>query len=344
MKCKILIVFLFILTGCTTVEIEEYAIISGIGIDYQNQEYIVTYEIYDDKSGDVTALTSTVVTGQGFTVEEAILNTELKIEQKTYLNHCRMIIFSDNIIDEQMKEVINYLVHDPRMRSLEYVVISDKQLPQELLSHQDKEDVLCLKLYKDIKKNNNSFGIYSDCKFSKIVNLTQNNRKTTVIPTISYDKTIVFDGAILFDRFTIKQKINQEEVMLIQMLDNKLEEGFYKDNDISYYIKRFNSKKKYQNSIFTIELFFSLSIYDGNNQQKLINDFNTSLKEQITNLLQKYQNLKIDPFGVLDHIFNYHPFIFNHQSDLWEWYKKLNIEVVINTQIITTGFIEKVME
>lgn len=344
MKCKILIVFLFILTGCTTVEIEEYAIISGIGIDYQNQEYIITYEIYDDKSGDVTTLTSTVVTGNGCSVEEAILNTELKIEQKTYLNHCRIIIFSDNIINEQMKDVINYLVHDPRMRSLEYVVISDRELPQELLNHQGREDVFCLNLYKDIKKNNNSFGIYSDCKFSKIVNLTQNNRKTTVIPTISYDKTIIFDGAVLFDRFTIKQKINQEEVMLIQMLDNKLEEGFYKCNDISYYIKRFNSKKKYYNNIFTIELFFSLSIYDGNNHKNLINDFNSSLKAQIINLLQKYQNLKIDPFGVLDHIFNYHPFIFNNQSDLWEWYKKLNIEVDINTQIITTGFIEKVME
>lgn len=344
MKCKILILFFLIFTGCTTIEIEEYAIIAGIGFDYQNNEYIVTYEIYDDESGDVTALTSTVVTGIGLGVEEAIVNTELLIEQKTYLNHCRIIIFSNNIVNDQMKEVINYLVHDPRMRSLEYVVISDSQSPQDLFNRKDKENVLCLNLYKDIKKNNNSFGIYSDCKFSKIVNLTQNNRKTTVIPSIKYDKTIIFDGAVLFDRFTIKQKISQEEVMLIQMLDNKLVEGLYNYNSISYYIKRFKSKKKYSNNKMTIELFFSLTIYDGNNQEKLINDFNASMKEQVANLLQKYQILKIDPFGVLDYIFNYHPFIFNKQSDIWEFYKQLNIEVIINTQIIATGFIEKVME
>jgi hypothetical protein len=50
MNKKILLLILFLLiffvSGCTMLEIEDYAIVAGIGIDLKDNEYEVIYEIY----------------------------------------------------------------------------------------------------------------------------------------------------------------------------------------------------------------------------------------------------------------------------------------------------------
>ena len=49
-KLLILLIIPFILSGCYDYnELNDLAIISGIGIDYENEEYIVTYEILSTK-------------------------------------------------------------------------------------------------------------------------------------------------------------------------------------------------------------------------------------------------------------------------------------------------------
>ena len=51
MKKIILIITLFFLTGCYDYkEINDLAIISAIGVDYQNDEYIITLEVLNDQT------------------------------------------------------------------------------------------------------------------------------------------------------------------------------------------------------------------------------------------------------------------------------------------------------
>ena len=355
MKNKYIIIILFfviILTGCSTIEIEEYAIIAGIGIDYRENKYIVTYEIYKDDQGDVTSISSITTTGEGKDVGGAIISTEAKIEQKSYLNHCRIIILSESIIDKQLNDVISFLIHDPRMRSLEYIVISKDLTPKEILEKPKKEQVLSLQIYKDIQKDKGTAGIYSECRFVSIVNAIENKRRTVVIPTITYDDMIIFNGAKLFNDCTLKKEIDKNEVLYIQLLDNILQEGLTEVKEKSIFIKSFRCNKKYKKNIMNITLYFSLLAYDNINydlsniydQEQLINDFNKEIKEKIMNILKEYQTNQIDPFGILDYIYYFHPFSYKKQNDIFDFYKKLEFQINVNTHIITTGFTEESME
>ena len=56
----LLILLLIFTTGCTMYEIEDYFIVAGIGIDYNNNQFEVTYEIYEEKDGQTTELSSII--------------------------------------------------------------------------------------------------------------------------------------------------------------------------------------------------------------------------------------------------------------------------------------------
>ena len=163
---------------------------------------------------------------------------------------------------------------------------------------------------------------------------------------------IIFNGAKLFNNCTLKKEIDKKEVLLIQLLDNRLKEGLTKVKEKSIFIKSFRCNKRYKNSMMNITLYFSLLAYDNINydlsniydQEKLINDFNKEIKENIIKILKEYQINQIDPFGILDYIYDFHPFIYKKQNDIFDFYKNLEFKINVNTQIITTGFTEESME
>lgn len=353
MKSKLLILLSFLfLTACSTIEIEEYAIIAGIGIDYQDEMYIVSYEIYEDNQGEVTSISSYTIKGIGKDVGGAIISTEQKIEQESYLNHCRVVVLSETIINEQLSDVMNFLVHDPRMRSLEYIVISKGISPYDLFNKEKKEKVLSMQLYKDIKKNRGVAGIYDNCKFVTIANSIQNKRRALVIPTITYDDVIIFTGAKVFNCCKLKKEITSEEVFIIQILDNLLKKGLTSLNDESIFIKSFKSNKKYKNNIIIINFYFNILSYDKSKynlssideEEAFINDFNEMITKETSKVLKEYQENEIDPFGIIDYIFDFHPLIFKKQKEIFEFYKQLDFKINVYTKIITTGFIERNME
>ena len=75
---KILVIILTLLfcTGCFDYkEINDLAIISAIGIDYENDEYIITLEILNDQIDKASSkITSYTKTGSGKTLTSAIEN------------------------------------------------------------------------------------------------------------------------------------------------------------------------------------------------------------------------------------------------------------------------------
>lgn len=345
----VIILSLLLLTGCSSIEIEEYAIIAGIGIDYKDNEYIVTYEVYDDEKGEITSVTSKTISGQGSSVGAAIISTEIKIEEQSFLNHCRIVILSETIINNILKNVIDYLIHDPRMRSLEYILISKGISPKELLENKKKEKVLSLQLYRDIKKNKGVAGIYDNCRFVTIANSIENERRALVVPTITYNNLIEFTGAKIFNCCNYKKEISNEEVLYVQLIDNLVREGLIKLNNKSLYIKDFKCKKSYKNNIMNITFDFSILSYDNMGydlsnilgQKSLIDDFNTMIKNKTLDILNEYQEKEIDPFGVLDHIYDFHPLVYKKQKNIFAFYRNIKYKINVNTKIITTGFTEK---
>ena len=90
----LIITSLFFITGCyDNVELNKLSIIAGIGIDYVDNEYVLTYEIYNDNKSDNTGeLISDTITGKGNTISEAFNNANMKTSKKDFFAHVQSLI------------------------------------------------------------------------------------------------------------------------------------------------------------------------------------------------------------------------------------------------------------
>ena len=78
MKKIFLITFIFLLTGCFNYrELNDIAIITSIGIDY-DKEYKVSFLIADSKEDNSNEYKSTIITGNGKTLEKCFSNIKKK--------------------------------------------------------------------------------------------------------------------------------------------------------------------------------------------------------------------------------------------------------------------------
>jgi len=103
MKKIFIIIFtsLFLLTGCyDNIELDNLSIITGVGIDYLDDEFKLTYEILSDtKTEENTALLSYSVSGSGKTISEAFTNTNYSVSKKAYFSHLKLLVLSEEIIE-----------------------------------------------------------------------------------------------------------------------------------------------------------------------------------------------------------------------------------------------------
>ena len=229
MNKKILIFLLIInilfLTGCSMLEIEDYSIVAGIGIDYENDDFIVTYEIYEENNGQTTNLTSITKTEIGKTISQATNKIATQMNKKPYLNHTSVIIINEKIVKEKFNETINYLLHDVRIRSACIVMISKEQTSREIFEQSQKQNkVIAYEIYKhfDIKK-----GIiekWSNSKFNEIINEKLNKNGTVIIPTVTYKEDFDINGVYLIKSDNSNLYVNKKEVFVFQMFNNYITE------------------------------------------------------------------------------------------------------------------------
>ena len=106
MKKILLIIIIIFLTGCYNyTEINDLAFISSIGIDYNktNEKFIVTYEILNDNStGEAKINKSYTISAEGKNITDAFNNTSLKVNNKPYFYHLKIIAIDETISKKHM--------------------------------------------------------------------------------------------------------------------------------------------------------------------------------------------------------------------------------------------------
>ena len=130
-KILIIIVTVLFLGGCyDNVELNDLSLISGIGIDYINDEYLVIYEVLNDnKSDNATDLLSYTVDGSGKTISDAFINANYKLGKKAYFAHLKLMILSENVINNHLENIIDYILRDTNIRDEFNVLISSNPKP-----------------------------------------------------------------------------------------------------------------------------------------------------------------------------------------------------------------------
>ncbi|MEC2078547.1 Ger(x)C family spore germination protein, partial [Metabacillus fastidiosus] len=126
----IFIILLILLAGCwNRREMNELAIAVGLGIDRQDDQYLVTVQIVNP--GEIAAQkgggrTTPVLIYQetGDTVMEAFRRLTTVAPRKIYTAHLRMVIIGEKLAEEGFGETLDLLSRSREMRTDYYIAVA----------------------------------------------------------------------------------------------------------------------------------------------------------------------------------------------------------------------------
>lgn len=146
MKKLLFALFCLILTftsGCwSSYEIEELALASAVGVDYDGTKYnltiqIIKPEIVAEKTGTDPV---TTIYSSGATMFDAIRNALSYSPKRLYWGYLQTMIFSERALEKGLACLIDFLSRDFEIRPIIWIAVTEKD-PEELLKAKVSQDV-----------------------------------------------------------------------------------------------------------------------------------------------------------------------------------------------------------
>ena len=343
----ILISLLMILSGCYALEIEDYSIVAGIGIDYSDQEFEITFEIYEENNGQTTNLSSTTKSSKGNTISESFNKISSFMNKKPYLNHASVIIINEDLAKNKFNETINYLLHDVRIRSACYFIISKNQTSKEIFEKsRELKKVIAFDIYKHFDIKEGLIQKWSKTKFNEVINEKINENGTIILPTITYKNECDINGAYLIKSDNEQIMVNDYEVFAFQIFNNQITEGLFNVRNMeSYYIKKITNKLKYKNDKILLKVNLKILSYEQisiENKEQYTDLLTKELIYYIEEVYYKYVLMDFDPFRIYNLLHNYYPNVYNdNKNNYYSFLKSKDLNVDINIDLLSLGLSEE---
>lgn len=138
---KIIVLFLLLatLSGCwSKKELDNLAIVTGIGLDKAEEGYQVTVQIINPAEVAAKQLTTRTAvssySASGKSLFDAIRNLIEVTPRKVYLSHTRIVIFSEELAKEGISDTIDFLVRDHELRTDFYLAIAKGYSAKQMLN------------------------------------------------------------------------------------------------------------------------------------------------------------------------------------------------------------------
>ena len=258
---KKIILFLIILLGTCGCydykEVNNIAIIVGVGLDYQNEEYSMTYEILNiqktNESSD-QAGKSYSVTATGKTITEAEVNAEKKVAKKTSFSHLEILLIGSGLANHGINDIADYFLRNNKITSNFYMVLGNNYTPEEILSFKSKyEQVNSSAIFNILKISNTNISVDVKDQFDYQMAKIKENMGDIVIPSITINKEIDLGNLAVFHEDKFKYFLNNEEEQTYGLLLNKIKNNSLTNDIGAIEINHNKTKLSYKDNI-TIDL------------------------------------------------------------------------------------------
>lgn len=349
-KILIIILTLLLCTGCFDYkEINDLAIINAIGVDYENDEYVITLEILNDQiDKDSSKITSYTKVGHGKNLTSAIENAADKLSKQLIFNHIKLMILSKSIIEEKFENIIDLFLRNTYFRENFYVISATKNKPETLLNHTTNEAPIASTAITDtlesIRYSSNTNVLK---KFDEIVEEVITYGIDTCFSNITLkDNEFIVDGMSIFNNYSYKSNLSNEYVKIYNLLTDNFDRPTYTINydNLSFTTAINNGKINTEIKNGTINVTGNLmgriidndpkyNIRDPKNLEKIDNDFTNLLNKKISEFIKVLQDNKSDILGITR---NYYKKTRTKDKDYW---LKLDIKSNIKFNINKKGLI-----
>lgn len=349
-KILIIILTLLLCTGCFDYkEINDLAIINAIGVDYENDEYVITLEILNDQiDKDSSKITSYTKVGHGKNLTSAIENAADKLSKQLIFNHIKLMILSKSIIEEKFENIIDLFLRNTYFRENFYVISATKNKPETLLNHTTNEAPIASTAITDtlesIRYSSNTNVLK---KFDEIVEEVITYGIDTCFSNITLkDNEFIVDGMSIFNNYSYKSNLSNEYVKIYNLLTDNFDRPTYTINydNLSFTTAINNGKINAEIKSGTINVTGNLmgriidndpkyNIRDPKNLERIDNDFTNLLNKKIPEFIKVLQDNNSDILGITR---NYYKKTRTKDKDYW---LKLDIKSKIKFNINKKGLI-----
>lgn len=352
-KILILIILIFTCTGCYDYkEINDLAIISAIGVDYDNDKYIITLELLNDQiDKDSSKITSYTKVGSGDTLTSAIESAADKLAKQPLFNHIKLMVLSDTIVQNKFDNIIDLFLRNTYFRENFYVISSMNTKPDMLLNNTTDENPVAsnaiTSLLENVSYSSNTNVLK---KFDEIVEEVTTFGIDTCFSNIDLKETeFIINGMIIFKDYDYKETLNNDYVKLYNLLRNEFDRPTFtiKYDNLDFTVAINNGKldSSIENGVINIKGNLMGRILDNNpnfnirnkdNLEKLDNNFSELLNEQLQEFIKTIQESGSDILGITE---KYYKKTRKKDKEYWQ---KLDIKSNINFYINKKGLIYEV--
>lgn len=376
MKIKIFIMSLLLLTtGCWNYrELNEYAIVTGIAIDYVDNKYEVSLLFANGKTKEEDKSQITLSSGNGDTIYEAIKNISLSTPKDINISHLSVVLISEEIAKEGINPVLDYLLRDPQSHQNFYILIAKNNKAKDILSVINPlSDYPSQNITATLKITEKLLSRITNANFNKFVSklieignnpvansivLIGDNKKGTKKEeqensiTSAYTK---LDTLGIFKEDKLIDWANEEESIGINMLLGDVKTLYLnlpcddKNNVVvttsTYKIKNKVSKNKINVEISATgnigEVGCKINLNDEKEIKKIEKNATNKLYSYINSAIKKAKDLNTDIFGYGNLVFKKYPRYFYTIDDWNKQFSKLDVDINIDLNINNTEALDK---
>lgn len=308
-KVITIIMISFLLTACYDYkEVNSIDIITGIGIDYQDDEYITTLEVLKN-TGDKTAikLDTEIISGKGSSLSSSLVNATNNLNKNPNYSHLKVMVLTKKALEAKWFSIMDFFLRNTDFRENFYVVITN-DLPIDIFNTKDSTtkvtSILIANLFESQKYN------VIDQKFEDYTSdyLTFNKSLLFTNIDIINNKLTINGATILNNKLYDLSKEDLEVYNLFNNSNKKMVIDSHYDNDVfSIVITNSNLKTSIKDNTILISGSINAKILNNEtninirnlkNIDMLNSDFKAIIENRINNLFKTIKNYNTDIFGI----------------------------------------------
>ena len=337
----------FILTGCFNYnELNDYAIVTSLAIDYKKDNYMVSLLISNSSKESNAEKKNIIYSGKGKTIYEALKDIDLISPKKIYLGHLSSVIISESSAKKGLYDTFELLLEDPQISKNFYIALAKDTEALEIL----KADTALTNfpsqyIAKNIESSNNITGSIDSIDFNSLLHQLVDEKNNPVINGFKLVKNnnkkyIKLDTLGIFDNDKLIGWASEDESKGINIINNKVDKMYSSlkctNGNIIINIDQLKSTLTVKNNTTYINITGRSNI-----TEKTCNINKNKIKELTNNKIKKYvnkaiilgQNNQIDLFGIKNIYYQkYH----NKYKNIKNWnryYQKNKFSVYVNVDI-----------
>jgi spore germination protein KC len=240
-------------SGCWNYrELNEISIVSAMGIDRKDDEYVVSVEIVNDRKVSTSSNSSgsagnespvVLYEAKGKNIDDALNKILLEAPKELYLGHLEVIVIGDELAKKGIKPAIDFILRDRETRKIFPIIIAKNSKASDVLKIVlPLETITSTNITSSLEELASESGILSNKTFDEVlqcayiegceptisaVEITGNQNKgenTDNISTSDPKASVKITGSAVLKGYKTLGYFNTDESLAYTILRNKIVE------------------------------------------------------------------------------------------------------------------------